>query len=162
MLNVFVFCSTAESPGFVQPPIVIKSRYELHRVVTGLLPNKKYRFIVLATTSKGASVDPNFVEVITSSAESTLSFFHTHSSTTHSNSSHLDRLLFILCRTVQDQLSDTVHVRGRLQSHVVDGRLDQRRQSLLHQIQKEWYVYAQLSSQLFNQQQILNAFFRFR
>lgn len=54
----------------MQPPILIKSRYELQRIVTGLLPNKKYRFTVLATTSKGASADPNFVEVITSSAES--------------------------------------------------------------------------------------------
>lgn len=33
------------------------------------MANKKYRFTVLATTSKGSSLDPNFVEVITSSAE---------------------------------------------------------------------------------------------
>lgn len=67
--NYSIF-STSESPGFIQPPIVIKSRYELARIVTGLLPNKKYRFTVLATTSKGASMDPNFVEIVTSSAES--------------------------------------------------------------------------------------------
>jgi len=59
----------ADSPGLIQPPIVIRNRYELSRIVTGLLPNKKYRFTVLATTSKGVSLDPNFVEVITSSAE---------------------------------------------------------------------------------------------
>ncbi len=62
--------SIADSPGLIQPPIVIRNRYELSRIVTGLLPNKKYRFTVLATTSKGVSLDPNFVEVITSSAES--------------------------------------------------------------------------------------------
>ncbi len=59
----------AESPGLIQPPIVLRSRYDLKRIVTGLLPNKKYRFTVLATTSQGVSIDPNFVEVITSSAE---------------------------------------------------------------------------------------------
>ena len=67
--------STAESPGFIQPPIIIKNRYELMRIVTGLLPNKKYRFTVLATTSVGSSVDPNFVEVVTSSAESNYKLF---------------------------------------------------------------------------------------
>jgi hypothetical protein len=66
--------STAEPPGFKQPPIVIKNRYELSRIVTGLLANKKYRFTVLAATSVGASIDPNYVEVITSSAESDFSF----------------------------------------------------------------------------------------
>ena len=69
-MRLLVLLSIAESPGLMQPPILIKSRYELQRIVTGLLPNKKYRFTVLATTSKGASADPNFVEVITSSAES--------------------------------------------------------------------------------------------
>ncbi len=59
----------AESPGLIQPPIVLRSRYDLKRIVTGLLPNRKYRFTVLATTSQGVSVDSNFVEVITSSAE---------------------------------------------------------------------------------------------
>ncbi len=63
------YLSTAEPPGFKQPPIMIKSRYELTRIVTGLLANKKYRFTVLAATSVGASIDPNYVEVITSSAE---------------------------------------------------------------------------------------------
>jgi hypothetical protein len=61
--------NTAESPGLIQPPIVIRNRYDLDRIVTGLLPNKKYRFTVLATTSRGVSIDPNFVEVVTSSAE---------------------------------------------------------------------------------------------
>lgn len=61
--------NTAESPGLIQPPIILRNRYDLMRIVTGLLPRKKYRFTVLATTSQGASIDPNFVEVITSSAE---------------------------------------------------------------------------------------------
>ncbi len=77
MVKIKIFLcknSIAESPGLVQPPIVIRSRYELSRIVTGLLPNKKYRFTVLATTFKGASLDPNFVEVVTSSAESKTRF----------------------------------------------------------------------------------------
>jgi hypothetical protein len=43
--------------------------------VTGLLPKHKYRFTILAYTSVGVSTDPNFVEVMTSSAESKLKIF---------------------------------------------------------------------------------------
>jgi hypothetical protein len=42
----------------------------MNRIVTGLLPNKKYRFRVFAKTSRGLSIDENMVEVVTSSAES--------------------------------------------------------------------------------------------
>jgi len=57
-----------QPPGLLQPPIIIKSRSETSKIVTGLVANQKYRFTVLAVTSKGASNDPNLVEVVTSSA----------------------------------------------------------------------------------------------
>ena len=66
---MFFHLSIYQPPGILQPPIVIKSRYEMNRIVTGLLPMKKYRFNVLARTSRGLSVDQNIVEVVTSSAK---------------------------------------------------------------------------------------------
>ena len=59
----------AEPPGLIQPPIVLRSRYDVRRIVTGLLPRRKYRFTVRATTRQGVSADANFVEMVTSSAE---------------------------------------------------------------------------------------------
>lgn len=64
------FLSIFRPPGILQPPIVIRSRYEMNRIVTGLLPKQKYRFNVLAKTSRGLSTDQNIVEIVTSSAES--------------------------------------------------------------------------------------------